>query len=151
MPVVTTLNFFGRTEEALILYRETLGAETLFLMRFCDCPDKSFMQPGMEQMIFHAAFRIAGTEFMASDVGYSGDTATPFFAGFSLALHPESIERARTIFAALSVGGRVIIPLAESSFTGWYGIVVDSLGVSWKINVRKSSGYSSRGYTHSET
>jgi PhnB protein len=140
MAVVTTLNFLGRTEKALTLYREALGAETLFLMRFRDCPDKSFMQPGMEQMIFHATFRIDGTEFMASDVGYSNDTAAPFFAGFSLALNPESIERARAIFAALSDGGRVIIPLAESSFTGWYGIVVDSIGVSWKINVRKISG-----------
>jgi PhnB protein len=140
MAVVTTLNFLGRTEKALTLYREALGAETLFLMRFRDCPDESFMQPGMEQMIFHATFRIDGTEFMASDVGYSNDTAAPFFEGFSLALNPESIERARAIFAALSEGGRVIIPLAESSFTGWYGIVVDSIGVSWKINVRKSSG-----------
>ena len=140
MPIVTTLNFVGRTEEALTLYREALDAETLFLMRFRDCPDKSFMQPGMEEMIFHATFRIDGTEFMASDVGYSKDTCTPFFSGFSLALNPESIDRAKQIFAALSDGGRVIIPLAESSFTGWYGIVVDSLGVSWKINVRKNGG-----------
>ncbi len=139
MPVVTTLNFLGRTEEALTRYREALGAETLFLVRFRDCPDKSFMQPGMEQMIFHATFRIDGTEFMASDVGYSEDTATPCFEGFSLALDLESIERARILFAALGNGGQVIIPLSESSFTGWYGIVVDSLGVSWKINVRKGS------------
>ena len=140
MPIVTTLNFVGRTEEALTLYREALDAETLFLMRFRDCPDKSFMQPGMEEMIFHATFRIDSTEFMASDVGYSKDICTPFFAGFSFALNPESIDRAKQIFAALSDGGRVIIPLAESSFTGWYGIVVDSLGVSWKINVRKNGG-----------
>jgi PhnB protein len=140
MAVLTTLNFFGRTEKALTLYREALGAETLFLMRFRDCPDESFMHPGMEEMIFHATFRIDGTEFMASDVGYSKETAMPAFAGFALALSPESIERARAIFAALSVGGQVVIPLAESSFTGWYGIVVDSLGVSWKINVSKSGG-----------
>ena len=141
MAVVTTLNFCGRTEEAINLYREALGAEILFLLRFCDCPDKSFMQPGMEQMIFHATFRIDGTEFMASDVGYSDEGATASaFSGFSLAINAVSIERARAIFAALSEGGRVIIPLAESSFTGWYGIVVDRIGVSWKINVSKSSG-----------
>ncbi len=138
MPVVTTLSFLGRTEEALDLYREVLDAEILFLMRFCDCPDKSHMRPGMEEMIFHASFRIDGTEFMASDVGYSEDTSTPDFTGFSLLLSPESIERARQIFAALSIGGRVIVPLAESSFTAWYGIVIDRVGVSWKINVREN-------------
>jgi uncharacterized glyoxalase superfamily protein PhnB len=43
MPVVATLNFLGRAEEALNLYREALGSETLFLVRFRDSPDKSFM------------------------------------------------------------------------------------------------------------
>jgi PhnB protein len=140
MPVITTLNFAGRTEEALNLYREALDAEILFLMRCRDCPDKSHMKPGMEEMIFHATFRIDSTDFMASDVGYSEDTSPPEFAGFALALNPESVERARQIFAALSNGGRVIIPLAESSFTAWYGIVIDSVGVSWKIIVGESDG-----------
>ena len=140
MPVVTTLSFAGRTEEALNLYRDVLDAETLFLMRFRDCPDKSFMQPGMEEMIFHATFRIDGTDFKASDVGYSEDTSMPDFMGFSLALSADSVEKAKQIFAALSNGGKVIIPLAESSFTAWYGIVIDSVGVSWKITVRENDG-----------
>ncbi|MFK7820192.1 MAG: VOC family protein [Planctomycetaceae bacterium] len=140
MSVVTTLSFLGRTEEALNFYRDALGAETLFLMRFRDCPDKSHMQPGMEEMIFHASFQIDGTEFMASDVGYSEQTRTPDFAGFALLLSPESIERAKQMFAALSDGGQVVVPLAESSFTAWYGIVIDKLGVSWKVSVRESGG-----------
>ena len=60
MPIVTTLRFAGRTEEAL-------DAETVFLMRFRDSPDQSHTQSGMEDMIFHATFRIDGTDFMASD------------------------------------------------------------------------------------
>lgn len=27
------------------------------------------------------------------------------------------------------------IPLAEASFTSWYGIVVDRFGIAWQINV----------------
>jgi len=138
MPVVTTLNFAGRTEEALNLYRDVLGAETLFLMRFRDCPDKSHMQPGMEEMIFHATFRIDGTELMASDVGYSEGTSKPDFAGVALALNPDSIDEAKQIFSALGDGGQVMIPLAESTFTGWYGIVIDRVGVSWKIIVQEN-------------
>ena len=110
MAVVTGLNFVGRTEEALNLYRDVLEAEILFLMRFRDCPDKSLMEPGMEEMIFHATFRIDGTEFKASDVGYSEDADMPELQGFSLVLQPTSVEKAMRIFAALSVGGEVIIP-----------------------------------------
>jgi PhnB protein len=135
MPVVTTLNFAGRTEEALEFYAGTLGSETVFLMRFRDCPDPTYAQPGMGELIFHATFRIEGTEFMASDVGYEKGRAAPPFSGFALALRLDSVQRARRIFDALSESGRVVVPLDESAFTGWYGIVVDPFGVSWKINV----------------
>lgn len=140
MPVVTTLNFAGRTEEALTFYADALGCETLFLMRFRDSPDQRYTKAGMEDLIFHATFRIEGTEFMASDVGYEkGKTPAPF-VGFSLALQLNSVERAKKSFAALSEDGRVVIPLAESAFTGWYGIVVDRFGISWKINVSSEKG-----------
>lgn len=135
LTVVTTLSFFGRTEEALKLYAEVLAAETIFLMRFRDSPDQSFLQPGMEDLIFHATFRIDGTEFMASDIGYAPEAEATPFSGFALALQLASVERAKRIFAALSQDGQVVIPLAESAFTSWYGIVIDRMGVTWKINV----------------
>ncbi|QDT02267.1 hypothetical protein K227x_06400 [Rubripirellula lacrimiformis] len=135
MPVITTLGFAGRTEEALEHYRHALDAETVFLMRFRDSPDQSHTQPGMEDMIFHATFRIDGTEFMASDVGYARGAADAVFAGFSLALRLSSIDRAKLAFQALADQGQIVIPLAKSAFTSWYGIVIDRFGVSWKINV----------------
>lgn len=135
MPIVTTLNFSGRTEEALKFYAEALNSETVFLMRFRESPDQRHLQAGIEELIFHATFRIDGTEFMASDVGYAKGTNPPPFSGFSLALNLQSVERAQRIFSALSLEGRVVIPLAESAFTSWYGIVIDRFGVSWKINV----------------
>jgi PhnB protein len=135
MPIVTTLNFSGKTEEALKFYAKALNAETVFFMRFRESPDQRYSQAGMEELIFHATFRIEGTEFMASDVGYlKGKSPTPF-SGFSLALNLSSAERAKRIFAALSHDGQVVIPLSESAFTSWYGIVLDRFGVSWKINV----------------
>ena len=138
MAVVTGLNFAGRTEEALNLYREVLDAEILFLMRFRECPDKSLIHPGNEEMIFHATFRIDGTEFKASDVGYSENASIPELKGFSLVLRPTSVEKAKQMFAALSVGGEVIIPFGESTFTDWYGIVIDKIGVTWKLNIENS-------------
>jgi PhnB protein len=135
MSIVTTLDFAGRTEEALRFYAEALRSETVFLMRFKDCPDPTYARAGMEGLIFHATFRIEGTEFMASDVGYVQGRAPALFSGFALALKLGSARRAQRIFAALREDGRVVIPLEKSTFTGWYGIVVDRFGVCWKINV----------------
>ena len=134
MAVITTLNFFGRTEEALDFYRNALGAEVQFLMRFRDSPDPTH-PPEMDNMIFHATFRVEDTMLMASDVGFDGSESNPTFVGFALLLRLNSIDRAKQVFARLADGGEVIVPLAESSFTTLYGVVNDRFGISWKINV----------------
>jgi PhnB protein len=133
MDVQTTLNFYGRTEEAVTFYSSAIDAETLFLMRFRDCPDPSQSRPGLEEKIFHATFRIGSTEVMASDCGCEKPPTEATFAGFSLALRVESPEKAERFFAALSDGGRIQIPLLKTFFAERYGIVVDRFGVSWKM------------------
>ena len=133
MDVQTTLNFYGRTEEAVEFYCRTVEAETLFMMRFRDSPDRSLLRPGMEEKIFHATFRIGSTEIMASDCGCEISSTDTTFAGFSLALRVETPEKAERFFAALSDGGRIQLPLQETFFATRYGIVIDRFGVSWKV------------------
>ena len=132
MNVQTSLNFYGRTEEAVNFYRKTLGAETLFMMRFRERPDRAQVKPGTEEKIFHATIRIGSTEIMASDCGCE-NSPTETFGGFSLAIHVETPEKAERIFKALSDGGRILIPMVETFFATRYGIVIDRFGVSWKI------------------
>ena len=133
MDVQTTLNFYGRTEEAVTFYGRAIDAVTLFLMRFRDCPDPSQSRPGLEEKIFHATFRIGSTEVMASDCGCEKPPTETTFAGFSLALRVETPEKAERFFAALSDGGQIQIPLRKTFFAERYGIVIDRFGVSWKI------------------
>ena len=140
MPVLTSLIFHGQTEAALQYYEDVLDAETLYLMRFRDSPDQSHTQPGMEDLIFHATFRVEDTVIMASDVGYQDSDSKSEFVGFSLLLQMQSVDAARRVFNALADQGQVVIPLAESKFTSWYGIVVDPFGISWKINVSTEAG-----------
>ena len=135
MNVQTTLNFYGRTEEAVEFYCRTIEAETLFMMRFRDCPDPSQLRPGMEEKIFHATFRIGSTEIMASDCGCEKPPAGTTFAGFSLLLRVDTPEKAERFFAALSDGGQIQIPLVKTFFAERYGIVIDRFGVSWKIMI----------------
>lgn len=133
MNVQTTLNFFGRTEEAVEFYCGTIEAETLFMMRFRESPDQSFVRPGLEDKIHHATFRIGSTELMASDCGCAESPLETPFAGFSLVLRAATPEKAEQFFAALSDGGQIQIPLSETFFASRYGIVVDRFGISWKI------------------
>ena len=134
MNVQTTLNFYGRTEEAVNFYCKTIEAENLFMMRFRDRPDHAQVKPGMEDKIFHATFRVGDTQIMASDCGCENSQAETF-GGFSLAIHVETPEKAERFFAALSDGGSILIPMVETFFAARYGILIDRFGVSWKIMV----------------
>ena len=133
LDVQTTLNFYGRTEEAVTFYACAIDAEILFLMRFRESRDPAHARSGMEEKIFHATFRIGSTEIMASDCGCEKPPAKSAFTGFSLALRVKTSKQAERFFAALSDGGQIQIPLQKTFFAERYGIVVDRFGVSWKI------------------
>jgi PhnB protein len=139
MTVQTTLNFYGRTEEAVQFYGRTIEAETLFLLRFRDRPDHAQVRPGLEEKIFHATFRIGSTVIMASDCGCEQPPPETTFAGFALLLRVETPEQAERFFAALSEGGKVQIPLQKTFFAARYGIVIDPFGISWKIMVESKT------------
>lgn len=139
MNVQTTLNFFGRTEEALEFYCEAVEAEILFMMRFNERPDNSNSQPDLDEKVFHATLRIGSTQIMASDAGCIDTQKDTSFDGFSLALRVESPDKAEQVFSALSEGGQIMIPLAETFFASRYGIVTDRFGLSWKVIVESKS------------
>jgi PhnB protein len=135
MNVQTTLNFYGRTEEAVNFYCTAIEAETLFLLRFRDRPDRPELKPGTEEKIFHATFRIGSTVIMASDCGCENSPAETSFAGFAFALRVETPEKAERFFTALSDGGKIQLPLQKTFFAERYGIVIDRFGISWKVMV----------------
>lgn len=133
MNVQTTLNFYGRTEEAVQFYCRTIEAEMLFMIRFRDHPDQAQLVPGFEDKILHATFRIGSTVIMASDSGCERPSAAAIFAGFAFALRVDTPEKAEQFFTALSEGGQVQLPLVKTFFAERYGIVIDRFGVPWKV------------------
>ncbi|MDI6854076.1 MAG: VOC family protein [Deltaproteobacteria bacterium] len=132
MQVETYLFFEGRCEEALDFYRKALGAEVTWLMRYKESPEPEMVQPGFEDKVMHATVRIGDTTIMASDGMCSGRSA---FQGFSLTLAVTDKAEAERLFAALSDGGQVQMPLAETFWSPLFGMVADRFGLSWMILV----------------
>ena len=132
MRVQPYLFFDGRCEEAIEFYKTALGAEVGMLMRFKESPETSMTPPGMEEKVMHAALKIGDSVVMASDGRCTG---APKFEGVSLSLSPPDEESAERIFAALSEGGEVQMPLARTFFAARFGMVADRFGVSWMIVV----------------
>lgn len=139
MQVQAYLSFNGRCEEAIEFYRTALGAEVLMLMRFKDAPAGGPGEgcPGgtapAGDKVMHCALRIGETIVLASDGMSQGE---PSFHGFSLALSPSDAPEADRVFAALTEGGQVQIPLVETFFASRFGMLADKFGVSWMIVVK---------------
>ena len=129
------LFFGGRCEEALEFYRNAVGAQIDMMARFDESPDPpppGTLQPGFEHKIMHAAFRIGDNFLMASDGCEEGSG----FQGFSLSLSVDTEEEARRVFAALSDGGKVTMPLAKTFWSPLFGQLTDRFGISWMVGIQ---------------
>lgn len=128
------LFFGGRCEEALEFYRSAVGAETIMSMRFNESPQPlppGVLQPGFESKVMHSSFRIGETIVMASD----GCDDKSRFGGFSLALSVQDEAEAHRVFASLSEGGQITMPLGKTFWSPCYGMLIDRFGIGWMVMV----------------
>jgi len=128
------LFFNGRCEEAIEFYRKALGAKVEMLMRNKESPEPppGMLQPGSENKVMHASLRIGDTIVMASDGRCSGQ---PSFQGFSLSIAVTDAASADRMFAALSEGGSVQMPLTKTFWSPRFGMLTDRFGVAWMVGV----------------
>jgi PhnB protein len=134
MQVQPYLFFDGKCEEAVGFYRRVLGAEVTSLMRWKESPasEPGKVPPGSEDKVMHMSFRIGDITVLASDGRCLGQ---PNFQGFSLTLTVPSDAEAEELFAALSDGGQVQMPMAKTFFSSRFGMVADRFGVGWIVLV----------------
>ena len=59
----------------------------------------------------------------------------PGFQGFPLSISVKEEADAERVFAALSAGGKVQMPLAKTFYSPRFGMVADRFGVSWMVIV----------------
>lgn len=134
MQVQPYLIFEGRCEEALNFYKNTLGAELVALLRYKDAPpdaNNSEMCGSMDpEKVMHACVRFGDSIVMASDGMSSGK---PKFEGIMLTLSVESPQEAETLFAKVSEGGAIVMPMTKTFFAERFGMATDQFGVLWQV------------------
>ena len=129
------LFFDRRCEEAIEFYRGALGAEVTMLLRFKEGPEPQqpgMVPPGAGEKIMHASLRIGDATVLASDGRCLGQ---PSFQGFAVSLTVPTEAEAERLFAGLTEGGQVQMPLAKTFFSPRFGMVADRFGVSWMVCV----------------
>jgi len=137
MHVQPYIYFEGRCEEAIEFYKTALGAKVNMLMRFKDSPEKpptGEFPPEILNKVMHATLQIGDSTVLVSD---GRCQSVPTFAGFTLPITVSTEAEAEKLFAALSDGGKVSMPLAKTFFSPRFGMLKDRFGVPWMILVQR--------------
>lgn len=136
MKVEPYLFFNGRCDEAIAFYKKAVGAEVSFLVRYKDSPEPPqpghSLPPNWGEKVMHSNLVIGETMVMASD-GDSSSKAN--FNGFQLSLAASDEAEARRVFASLSEGGQVRVPLIKTFFSPAFGMLEDKFGIGWMVMV----------------
>lgn len=133
------LNFDGQCEEAFNFYKKVFKTEfTEFgMMKFGDMPPQEGMPELPEEMknrVMHVGIKVGEQTIMGGD--YMPGMGKPFQKGTNnyISIHPDSREEADRLFAELSEGGEVEMPMEDQFWGDYYGSFIDQFGTPWMIN-----------------
>lgn len=129
------LNFNGNTEEAFNFYKSVFGTEFIVISRFKDTPQGDSLSDEDKEKIMHVSLPIGDNIIlMGTDTIEAFGQKVVISDFFSLAIAPGSIEEANKLFAALTEGGTVTVPLEKAFWGAYFGMLTDKFGVKWMIN-----------------
>jgi PhnB protein len=124
----TYVNFAGKCAEAFRFYEKHLGGKIGMMMTFGQAPDQSKISPEMKNAVLHGRISVGGTELMGADI----PNAEPMRSAY-LSLGVDTDAEAERIFAALSEGGQVFMPMEETFFATRFGQLRDRFGINWMV------------------
>lgn len=136
MPVVNPyLNFNGNAEEVFNFYKSVFGGEFAMVGRFKDMPEEHRGPESDWNKIMHISLPVkGGNTLMGSDVPeHMGKVVAG--SNFNISLHADTKEEADQLFAGLSAGGQVIMPMSPAFWGSYFGMFTDKYGISWMISV----------------
>ncbi len=134
------LNFTNQTEEAFMFYQSVFGGEFdgNGFSRFGDIPpqpDQPTLSDEEKRLIMHVSLPIlGGVRLMGTDAPPSMGFTLVMGSNVYISLHPDTRAETNRLFEALSVGGRVEMPLREMFWGDYFGSCRDRFGVGWMFN-----------------
>lgn len=137
----TYLTFNGNCEEAFTFYKSVFGGDFNYIGRFNEMPPQegNTMSEEDSNKIMHVSLPIGTSILMGSDTG--GEWAPSFVQGnnFSVSISADSKEEADQLFSGLAEGGNVAMPLSDTFWGDYFGMLVDKFGINWMMSFNKNA------------
>ncbi len=126
--VTTFLMFEGQAEEAMTLYVSLFPNSSITEIQRYGAEG-----PGAEGSVMRAVFSLSGREFFCIDSpAKHGFGFTP---AISLFVDCDTEAEVDRLFAGLSEGGQVMMPLSAYPFSPKFAWCSDRFGVSWQLSL----------------
>jgi PhnB protein len=130
MELYTYLNYGGNCRQAFEFYAEHLGGQITMLTTHGEQPAAGAVRPEWKDAVLHARIELAGTTILGADV--PPDRFQPMRSAY-LSLLVASIDEAERLYALLSEGGQIFMPMAETFFAHRFAMLRDRFGTSWML------------------
>jgi PhnB protein len=137
MQLHTYLNYGGNCEEAFRFYEQHLGGKVTMMMKHGESPAGQATPPNWSQKVLHARMNLGGTELLGADI--PPDRFQPIRSAY-LSLTLGSDQEADRIYALLSDGGQVYMPMEETFYATRFAMLRDRFGTSWMLLHPKPQG-----------
>ncbi len=130
------LIFNGNCAEAFNYYKSVFGGDFAYIGTFGEMPPQEGkkMSEQDKKRIMHVTLPVSkDTCLMGSDsTAESGDVV--FGNNFSVSVNASDKMEADRLFAQLSAGGAVIMPMNNTFWGAYFGMCTDKFGINWMVN-----------------
>lgn len=135
------LNFNGNCEEAFSFYKSVFGTEFSYIGRFGEIPEDELnkVNDADKNKIMHVGLPIGTSTLMGSDIG--SEWASSFVQGnnFSVSITADSKNEADQLFNALAEGGLITMPLENTFWGDYFGMLTNKFGINWMISYNEAA------------
>jgi PhnB protein len=142
---MTTVNpylvFEGNCEEAFQFYKSVFRVEFRYLGRFSETPqqDKNLFPPCMENKVMHVSLPISNETILMGCDNPDPRNITKQPGNISLTLNTDSKKEADRLFSELSAGGQARMPMQNTFWGSYFGMLTDKFGMNWMISVDQNN------------
>ena len=137
MKIAPYLFFPGTCEEAFTAYEKILGGKIIAMMSHKGTPAEAHVAPDWVPKIMHACLEIDGQMLMASDA--PPDRSEGPMQSVSVSINVKDVAEAERIFAALSDGARIKMPMEETFWAPRFGMLQDRFGTHWMVGAEPAA------------
>jgi PhnB protein len=132
MKIDLHLVFDGKCREAFAFYEKTFNSKVQFAATYGEAPGGFPVPPGSEDRLMHTALPLGSITLMGCDT--PAGVTTPI-GGFHISISSTDEAEVKRLFAELSDGGSVQMPLTPTFWSPLFGMCTDKFGIEWMVSI----------------